>query len=149
MLREILTSGASLLAATAIASTVYVQREANGSVSYSDATTMSPKATLKIIKPAAGHLSHPQQSTASMPTSTRNETLEVLNKMELRNIKAIAEAKAKIAALLNQANHEKNPQIHSRLLNQIEAETQSSDLYTANLNQIKKNKEAFNKEQTL
>ncbi|MDW5417242.1 hypothetical protein R6242_11760 [Iodobacter sp. CM08] len=148
MLRKILTFGASLMAATAIASTVYVQREADGSVSYGDATTMSPKASLKTVRPATGQQSR-FQSTASTPASASNETLEVLNKMELRNIKAITEAKAKIAALLNQTNHEKSPQIRSRLLNQIEAETQSTDLYTANLNQIRKNKEAISKEQTL
>jgi hypothetical protein len=37
MLREILTISASLLTTTAIASTVYVERGADGSVSYGDA----------------------------------------------------------------------------------------------------------------
>ncbi|MEN9657009.1 MAG: hypothetical protein RL571_474 [Pseudomonadota bacterium] len=42
----------------------------------------------------------PQQSTASIPASRSNETLAVLDKMELRNIKAMPEAKVRITALL-------------------------------------------------
>jgi hypothetical protein len=146
MLRAIFALGIAILSALAMASKVYVQRGADGRVTFSDAASMSPNATLHTIKPA---------TTAGMQASTpvtiphQNEALTVLNTMEQRNLQNIAESKAKLAKLYKQAADEKNPNVRSNLLSQIQVETQSTEIYTINLNQIKKNKDALNKESSI
>ncbi len=127
------------------ASSVYVQRGPDGSVTFGDAASMPPNAILKTFKPANSYVA-PKQASAPMQHS---EALNTLNQMEQRNLKDMAESRARISKLFNQAAQEKNKIIHAKLLSQIEVETQSSEIYAANLNQIKKSKETISKEQSI
>ncbi|PHV00659.1 hypothetical protein CSQ88_16210 [Iodobacter sp. BJB302] len=145
MLRTLFALSIFFLSGTLLASAVYVQREANGSVTFGDAASMSPKARVHIVKPATA-----AAAQASGPaTPPPNEALTILNNMEQRNLKNIAESREKLSKLYKRAAEEKNPNLRENLLSQIQAETQATEIYNANLNQIKKNKDALNKERTL
>jgi hypothetical protein len=146
MLRSLFLSCLLFISAQSMAaSSVYVQHGPDGSVTFGDAASMPPKATLKIFKPANSYVA-PKQAPAPMQHS---EAMDTLNQMEQRNLKDMAESRARKSKLFNQAAQEKNKVVHAQLLSQIEVETQSTEIYAANLNQIKKSKETISKEQSL
>ncbi|AZN35748.1 hypothetical protein [Iodobacter ciconiae] len=135
MLHTLSALGIFFLSGTLFASAVYVQKDANGNMTFGDAASMSPKAKIHIIKPAT--IANMQ---ASSPASAPNEALTLLNKMEQRNVKSIAESKEKLSKLYKKIAEEKNQDIRTNLFSQIQAETQSAEIYNTNLNQIKKTK---------
>ncbi|MFC7419423.1 DUF4124 domain-containing protein [Iodobacter arcticus] len=138
MLRALFALGTAFLSALTFASAVYIQKDANGRVTFGDAVSMPSNAKLHMVKPATA-----ANTQASAPNPAPNEALTVLNNMEQRNLKNITESREKIARLYKQAAEEKSPNIRANLLSQIQAETQATEIYNANLNQIKKNKEAL------
>ncbi|MGL4602648.1 MAG: hypothetical protein ACRCU9_00755 [Iodobacter sp.] len=145
MHRQLLTCAGLLLSSLAMASTVYVQRGRDGSVSYGDAASISPdKASILVIRPATG-----EKTSAPETAKQENGALEALNKMEQRNMKSLAESRSRLAKLTDQATQEKDQSARSNLQSQIETEKLAFEIYSANLRQIKKNKDIINKEQSI
>lgn len=147
MHRQLLTCTALLLSSLAMASTVYVERGRDGSVSYGDAASVSPdKASILVIRPATG-----ESNKAAAPETAKQENgaLEALNKIEQRNIKSLAESRTRLAKLTEQAAQEKDQTARSNLQSQIETEKLAFEIYSANLRQVKKNKDIINKEQSI
>lgn len=144
MHRQLLTCAGLLLSSLAMASTVYVERGRDGSVSYGDAASISPdKASILVIRPATG------EKSAPVAAKQENGALDTLNKMEQRNMKSLAESRTRLAKLTDQATQEKDQSARSHLQSQIETEKLAFEIYSANLRQIKKNKDIINKEQSI
>lgn len=144
MHRQLLTCAGLLLSSLAAASTVYVERGRDGSVSYGDAASISPdKASILVIRPATG------KKTSAPVAKQENGALEALNKIEQRNMKSLAESRTRLAKLTDQAAQQKDQTALSNLQSQIETEKLAFEIYSANLKQIKKNKDMINKEQSI